>query len=92
MSSTNITLEKSSIIVSHRLAQLLTELNVCEAESFHPLYKSDNAALDEFVALKRRLRREHGLVDVRHGPVDNLRGRDYDSDHSYVAKRFTKRD
>ena len=46
------------ITISERLAKGLTEMNLCETQSFNPLYKSDCLALSEFTDLKRWLREE----------------------------------
>lgn len=77
----------TSIDVSIRLAQLLTELNVSEAESFHPMYKSDMAALEEFIKIKRSLRREHGIVGNIPRNPNHLQRRNYDFDYSFLAER-----
>ena len=54
---------KHTVEVSTRLAQLLTEFNVTEARSFNEKYKSDILALEEWVVIKRHLRRAaHGLA------------------------------
>jgi len=59
MSSTSITLS-----ISPRLARMLACTNVCETEDFNPMFKSDCLALEEWVRIKQRLRRETGGLDI----------------------------
>ncbi len=75
--------------VSPRLAQLIAEMNVCETESFNLKYKSDAAALDEFIALKRRLRRECGVVFTSDIPRSQrtIRCADDDFDSTFAGKQ-----
>jgi len=91
MSSTSITPEEATITVSPRLAQLLCCVNVCEAETFNPVFKSDNAALEEFVALKRRLRREYGMVSMDRKRARDLQFGLHDFDSSFLEESRPER-
>jgi len=62
MSSTNSS--TITISISPRLARMLSCTNVCETDDFNPNFKSDCLALKEWVAIKRRLRRETGGLYV----------------------------
>jgi len=90
MPSTSITPEEATITVSPRLAQLLCCMNACEAETFNPLFKSDMAALDEFIKLKRRLRREYGMVSMDRKRARDLQRGLHDFDSSFLEESRPK--